>query len=67
MADVEQHVIDEAHLAAIADGRATYRDPRTGFQVFTEVFLIERGYCCLSECRHCPYGHAPHDGKPPRR
>jgi hypothetical protein len=64
MTDPQQKSIDKAHLAAIADGRATYIDPRTGFQVFTEVFLIERGYCCLSECRHCPYGHAP---APPNR
>jgi hypothetical protein len=24
--------------------------------VFTEKFLRERGYCCESGCRHCPYG-----------
>lgn len=27
-----------------------------GFMVFTETFLRERGYCCESGCRHCPYG-----------
>jgi hypothetical protein len=26
------------------------------FFVFTEKFLRERGYCCESGCRHCPYG-----------
>ena len=26
------------------------------FMVFTERFLRERGYCCESGCRHCPYG-----------
>lgn len=26
------------------------------FMVFTEKFLRERGYCCESGCRHCPYG-----------
>jgi hypothetical protein len=26
------------------------------FMVFTEKFLHERGYCCESGCRHCPYG-----------
>jgi hypothetical protein len=25
--------------------------------VFTEKFLRERGYCCESGCRHCPYGY----------
>ena len=23
---------------------------------FTEKFLLKRGYCCESGCRHCPYG-----------
>jgi len=24
--------------------------------VFTERFLLRRGFCCESGCRHCPYG-----------
>ena len=24
--------------------------------VFTENYLILRGFCCQSGCRHCPYG-----------
>ena len=27
-----------------------------GMTVFTEKFLKERGYCCESDCTHCPYG-----------
>jgi hypothetical protein len=27
-----------------------------GLLVFTEVYHIQRGYCCNSGCRHCPYG-----------
>ena len=27
-----------------------------GFFVFTEKFHKDRGYCCKSGCRHCPYG-----------
>jgi Family of unknown function (DUF5522) len=27
-----------------------------GFFVFTEKFHQDRGYCCKSGCRHCPYG-----------
>ncbi len=27
-----------------------------GLYVFTEKFLLERGYCCQNGCRHCPYG-----------
>ena len=26
------------------------------FFVFTEKFHLDRGYCCKSGCRHCPYG-----------
>lgn len=28
-----------------------------GLLVFTEHFLLRRGYCCESGCRHCPYGY----------
>ncbi len=24
--------------------------------VLTAEFLLKRGYCCGSGCRHCPYG-----------
>ena len=23
--------------------------------VFTEYFLLNRGFCCDNNCRHCPY------------
>jgi hypothetical protein len=26
-----------------------------GFMVFTESYHLKRGYCCKSNCRHCPY------------
>jgi hypothetical protein len=26
-----------------------------GLFVFTAEFLLKRGYCCDSGCRHCPY------------
>jgi hypothetical protein len=26
-----------------------------GLYVFTAEFLLRRGYCCESGCRHCPY------------
>jgi Family of unknown function (DUF5522) len=44
-----------AHDAAIAARIPTYRDPVSGLQVFTAAFLAERGTCCDSGCRHCPY------------
>lgn len=27
------------------------------YVVFTARYLRERGYCCESGCRHCPYGY----------
>ena len=27
-----------------------------GFLVFTEKYLLKRGYCCKNGCKHCPYG-----------
>ena len=28
-----------------------------GLLVFTENFLLDRGYCCGSGCKHCPYNY----------
>ncbi len=27
-----------------------------GNVVFTEAYHLKRGYCCQSDCLHCPYG-----------
>lgn len=26
-----------------------------GYRVLTEKFLVNRGWCCSNNCRHCPY------------
>ena len=26
-----------------------------GYRVFTEQYLLNRGWCCGNGCRHCPY------------
>jgi hypothetical protein len=49
----------DRHAAAVAQGRPAYPDPVTGLAVFTARFLADRGYCCDSGCRHCPYVDAP--------
>lgn len=28
-----------------------------GLFVFTEQFLLQRGYCCGNGCLHCPYDY----------
>jgi hypothetical protein len=25
------------------------------YMVFTTAYHLKRGYCCNSDCRHCPY------------
>ncbi len=51
------------HGDAVAAGSPTYRDPVSGYQVFTAAFLVQRGTCCDTGCRHCPYlgGVSPDD------
>jgi len=43
------------HDAAVAAGERTYLDPATGLVVQTRVAHLERGSCCNSGCRHCPW------------
>jgi iron complex transport system substrate-binding protein len=47
--------ITELHARACAKRQPTYVDPLTRSDVFTAEFLRQRGYCCGSGCRHCPY------------
>jgi hypothetical protein len=34
-----------------------------GYWVFTAKYLLQRGYCCRSGCRHCPYGFVREENK----
>ncbi|WP_346237546.1 DUF5522 domain-containing protein [Niabella insulamsoli] len=38
------------------EGEHYYINP-SGLVVLTERFLRERGYCCGSGCRHCPFDY----------
>ncbi|XP_006834239.1 PREDICTED: uncharacterized protein C1orf53 homolog [Chrysochloris asiatica] len=53
---VAERRIVELHAAACAAGQLTYVDPATGFVVLTQLAHLQRGECCGSACRHCPYG-----------
>ena len=44
-----------AHAKAISELHDGYIDPVTGYFVFTAVYLAERGTCCDTGCRHCPF------------
>ena len=39
--------------------KKTFIYPLEGYRVFTEKYHLKRGYCCRSNCRHCPYGFDP--------
>ncbi|KAF5913998.1 uncharacterized protein C1orf53 homolog [Diceros bicornis minor] len=51
----EQRIV-ELHAAACAAGQLNYVDPATGYVVLTQLTHLQRGECCGSACRHCPYG-----------
>lgn len=41
-------------FAELIEGEDYYLE--NGNWVFTAKYLLRRGYCCGSGCRHCPYG-----------
>ena len=38
----------------LVEGVDFYREG--AYVVFTAAYHLRRGYCCESDCRHCPYG-----------
>lgn len=44
------------HSEAINKDEFYYVDPISSIEVFTAKYLSERGCCCGSGCRYCPYG-----------
>ncbi|XP_028301484.1 uncharacterized protein C1orf53 homolog [Gouania willdenowi] len=51
--DISIHTI---HRQACEAKKQMYVDPSSGCKVFTEFAHLQRGKCCGSACRHCPYG-----------
>lgn len=39
-----------------------YTSPE-GYIIFTEQYLLKRGYCCKNGCKHCPYGYNKKTGR----
>jgi hypothetical protein len=50
----EQGRRESASGDPLVEGKDYYIE--NGLYVFTEQYLLKRGYCCQSGCRHCPYG-----------
>lgn len=44
----------ESKNQVLVEGEDYYEE--RGLLVFTEKYLLKRGFCCESGCRHCPYG-----------
>ncbi len=57
MTKEQEREITRLHELACSRGEFEYRDPLTGYIVFTRLKHLQRGTCCGSACRHCPYGH----------
>jgi len=36
---------------------------KEGYRIFTEQYLLKRGHCCKSGCKHCPYGYDKKTGE----
>lgn len=53
-----EDLCDALHAAACSRGDLSYADPETGYRVMTRLAHTQRGRCCGSGCRHCPYAHA---------
>ncbi|XP_077441293.1 uncharacterized protein C1orf53 homolog [Vanacampus margaritifer] len=52
----EELLIHKFHTAACQAKKQMYVDPSSGYKVLTEYAHLQRGKCCGSACRHCPYG-----------
>nr|XP_061790921.1 uncharacterized protein C1orf53-like [Nerophis lumbriciformis] len=52
----EELLIHRVHTEACQAKKQMYVDPSSGYKVFTEYAHLQRGKCCGSACRHCPYG-----------
>ncbi|WKX95647.1 hypothetical protein Q1695_012254 [Nippostrongylus brasiliensis] len=53
----DERTIYMAHLKAVEERKLSYKDPFTGYVVFTVSQHLHRGSCCGNGCRHCPYSH----------
>ncbi|KAK6313740.1 hypothetical protein J4Q44_G00151990 [Coregonus suidteri] len=52
----EELAIQKLHREACEAKRQMYTDPGSGYKVFTEFAHRQRGKCCGTACRHCPFG-----------
>jgi hypothetical protein len=58
MQNTEPRAEDEEDKAFV-EGLDFYFE--NGLMVLTRRYLLNRGYCCSNNCRHCPYEREPSD------
>ena len=56
MTERDDETVDQTDPLPMVEGKDYYIESG-GFLVFTAAFLLRRGHCCESGCRHCPYGY----------
>ncbi|MEK9741106.1 MAG: DUF5522 domain-containing protein [Flavobacteriaceae bacterium] len=45
------------NLPTLEEGDFYWND--NGYRVFTAQYHLKRGYCCKSNCKHCPFDYDP--------
>ena len=51
----QQTILNQAHEEACISEQKFYWNPFLGAEVYTEYYLLDRGFCCGQGCQHCPY------------
>lgn len=51
----DAYVVLRAFIEAVSNGSGLYRDPFSKYHTMTPLFHMNRGFCCKSVCRHCPF------------
>ena len=49
---LDEEELESAEVGELAADEFYFDGP---YMVFTAVHHLKRGYCCNSDCRHCPY------------
>lgn len=53
---------EQPSAARLVEGEDFYREGP--YVVFTAAYLLRRGRCCGSGCRHCPWRDLPEEQRP---
>lgn len=57
----------QRYAEAVLRGELGYTDPASGLWVMTALAHRQRGHCCGSGCRHCPWVDSRNDAALPAK